>query len=90
MVVKKLNRDNLSDSMNLKLRSQLIEHDMVFDVEIRADWDKSRPPQTVVSKGCDLLGEVGRSVHLENLLIACPSFFFPHAFKGSSLRSGLQ
>jgi len=75
VVVKKLNRGNIFYSKNLKLCSQSIERDVVFHVEIRADWDKSRPPQAVVSKGCDLLGEVGRSVCLTNLLIPCPLFF---------------
>ena len=74
-MVKKLNRGNIFYSKNLKLCSQSIERDVVFHVEIRADWDKSRPPQAVVSKGCDLLGEVGRSVCLTNLLIPCPLFF---------------
>lgn len=89
VVAKTLNRDNLSYSVNLKLCSQLIEHDMVLDVEIRAHWDKIRPPQAVVSKGCDLLGEVGKSVHLANLLLACSSFFLPHVFNNSSLGNGL-
>lgn len=65
-MAKKQNSSNLFSSTDLNLCSQLIECGMVFDEEIRADRDWSLLHQSVVSKRCDLLGEMGRSRQLAN------------------------